>query len=139
MAEKDYYYITVKGKRIDVSKEVYTAHQQMERAERTLEERDKRNGLLHYEELTTISLSGEEIIHDLTQESVEELVIAEIMKKRLRESIQMLSEKEKTIIEAYYFDGLTERQIAKGRDVSQTTIHRYRKKAIEKLKKLLKG
>ena len=91
MAEKDYYYITVKGKRIDVSKEVYTAHQQMERAERTLEERDKRNGLLHYEELTTISLSGEEIIHDITQESVEELVIAEVMKKRLRESIKMLS------------------------------------------------
>lgn len=139
MAEKDHYYITVKGKRIDVSKEVYTAHQQMERAERTLEERDKRNGLLHYEELTTISLSGEEIIHDLTQESVEELVIAEVMKKRLRESIQMLPEKETAIIEAYYFDGLTERQIAKDRDVSQTTIHRYRIKAIDKLKKLLKG
>ena len=111
----------------------------MERAERTLEERDKRNGLLHYEELTTISLSGEEIIHDITQESVEELVIAEVMKKRLWESIKMLSEKETAIIEAYYFDGLTERQIAKDRDVSQTTIHRYRKKAIEKLKKLLKG
>ena len=139
MAEKDYYYITVKGKRIDVSKEVYTAHQQMERAERTLEERDKRNGLLHYEELTTISLSGEEIIHDITQESVEELVIAEVMKKRLWESIKMLSEKETAIIEAYYFDGLTERQIAKDRDVSQTTIHRYRIKAIDKLKKLLKG
>ena len=139
MAEKDYYYITVKGKRIDVSKEVYTAHQQMERAERTLEERDKRNGLLHYEELTTISLSGEEIIHDITQESVEELVIAEVMKKRLWESIKMLSEKETAIIEAYYFDGLTERQIAKDWDVSQTTIHRYRIKAIDKLKKLLKG
>ena len=65
--------------------------------------------------------------------------MAEIMKKRLRESIKMLSEKETAIIEAYYFDGLTERQIAKDRDVSQTTIHRYRKKAIEKLKKLLKG
>lgn len=93
MIEGDKYALLIhrKGKRINVSKEVYSAHQQMERAERTLEERDKRNGLLHYEELTTISLSGEEIIHDITQESVEELVIAEVMKKRLRESIKMLS------------------------------------------------
>ena len=71
MADKKDYYIYVAGEKVLVSKEIYDAITQMDRQERTQSDKDKRNKLLRYEELTTASVTGEELLYDSTQESVE--------------------------------------------------------------------
>ena len=53
MADKKDYYIYVAGEKVLVSKEIYDAITQMDRQERTQSDKDKRNELLRYEELTT--------------------------------------------------------------------------------------
>lgn len=53
MADKKDYYIYVAGEKVLVSKEIYDAITQMDRQERTQSDKDKRNKLLRYEELTT--------------------------------------------------------------------------------------
>ena len=73
MADKKDYYIYVAGEKVLVSKEVYDAITQMDRQERTQSDKDKRNKLLRYEELTTDSVFGEELIYDFMQDSVEDI------------------------------------------------------------------
>lgn len=70
MADKKDYYIYVAGEKVLVSKEIYDAITQMDRQERTQSDKDKRNKLLRYEELTTDSVFGEELIYDFMQDIV---------------------------------------------------------------------
>lgn len=67
MADKKDYYIYVAGEKVLVSKEIYDAITQMDRQERTQSDKDKRNELLRYEELTTASVTGEELLYDSTR------------------------------------------------------------------------
>ena len=87
MADKKDYYIYVAGEKVLVSKEIYDAITQMDRQERTQSDKDKRNKLLRYEELTTASVTGEELLYDSTQGSVEETVVTTIMCSKLRNGI----------------------------------------------------
>ena len=87
MADKKDYYIYVAGEKVLVSKEIYDAITQMDRQERTQSDKDKRNKLLRYEELTTASATGEELLYDSTQGSVEETVVTTIMCSKLRNGI----------------------------------------------------
>ena len=82
MAER--FYIIINGEKIPVSEDVYKAHRQMTRYARTLTEKDKRNGLLHYEELSTDEISGEENIYDSKQKSTEELAVLNLNTERLK-------------------------------------------------------
>jgi RNA polymerase sigma factor (sigma-70 family) len=56
----------------------------------------------------------------------------------LRAALRMLSEKERLIIEYYYFDGFTEKQIAEKLGMWQPNVHRKKKETIAKLRNSLK-
>ena len=90
MADKKDYYIYVAGEKVLVSKEIYDAITQMDRQERTQSDKDKRNKLLRYEELTTDSVFGEELIYDFMQDSVEDISLSLIMCTELHKCIALL-------------------------------------------------
>lgn len=56
----------------------------------------------------------------------------------LRQAVEKLPEREATVIKLRYFHGLTQQRVSKVLDVSQVQISRIEKKALEKLRELLR-
>ena len=81
--------------------------------------------------------SGEEgftLENILTDTESEERMVEKIA---LRQAIDALPEREKTVINLRYFHSLTQQRVAKVMDVSQVQLSRIEKKAIALLRELL--
>lgn len=76
-----------------------------------------------YDALTTAEFNGESIIVD-TEQAFTENVELEIMSEKLHRCIDLLSPREKELIQAIYFQGLSERDFAKIEGVSQNAINK---------------
>lgn len=70
----------------------------------------------------------------LTDTESEERMVEKIA---LRQAIEALPEREKTVIQLRYFHGLTQQRVAKVLEVSQVQVSRIEKKALEKLRELM--
>ena len=73
--------------------------------------------------------SLENILSDTESDMVEKIA--------LRQAIDVLPEREATVIRLRYFHGLTQQRIAKVLDVSQVQVSRIEKKALQKLRELM--
>lgn len=91
--------------------------------------------------------SGVESIHQTTGEdgfSLENVLSdtqsedAFLEKVALRQAVEKLQDREATVIKLRYFHGLTQQRVAKVLDVSQVQISRIEKKALEKLRELMR-
>lgn len=96
MAEK--YYIIVNGEKVSVSEEVYIAHRQMRRRERTLREKEQQNFVVKYEDFSNGEMSGEEQIYDPTQVCVEDIALPNLIYRKLHRAINMLPPSERELI-----------------------------------------
>ena len=70
--------------------------------------------------------------HFATPESVVE---EEELKVTLRESLELLTEKERTVIELYYYEELTLKEISRVLEVSESRISQLHTKALQKMRK----
>ncbi len=70
----------------------------------------------------------------LTDTESEERMVEKIA---LRQAIEALPEREKTVIQLRYFHGLTQQRVAKVLEVSQVQVSRIEKKALEKLREMM--
>lgn len=137
MAEDKKYIIKVQGVPVEVSKDVYLAYYQMDRHARFLEEKDSRNGKTLYSALDTDSMLGEDLIHDPDGINAEESAITKILKEQLHTCIDLLSDPEKSLVRALYFDGKSEREYAKTIGLSQKGVNKRKQKVLKKLRKLM--
>ena len=135
----DNYYITINGEKICVSEEVYSDYRKMRRYERTLAEKDSRNFVLKYEDFADGEITGEEQIYDFLQPSVEELALTNIIYHKLREAIEMLTQDERELITAIYFQGYSVHQLAKKSGAPYMTISCRKARILCKLKKILES
>lgn len=71
----------------------------------------------------------------LTDTESEERMVEKIA---LRQAIDALPERERSVIRLRYFHGLTQQRVAKVMDVSQVQVSRIEKKAIELLREMMK-
>lgn len=81
--------------------------------------------------------SGEEgfsLEHILTDTESEEKMVEKIA---LRQAIEALPERERTVIQLRYFHSLTQQRVAKVLDVSQVQVSRIEKKAIALLREMM--
>lgn len=138
MAEKKEYFVRVQGALVSVSSEVYQACHQTKRYTKTLYEKDQRNGLVSYDSMDTDDVLGEEMIPDQVSEGVEDQAVSRIMKEKLHECITLLSEEEQALIRTLFFEESTERELAQALGISQKAVNKRKKKAIEKLRRLMK-
>lgn len=67
----------------------------------------------------------------------EEVVDREEVKKMLMEALELLTEKEKTVVLLYYYEDLTLKEVASVLEVSESRISQLHSKALEKMKKHL--
>lgn len=139
MAEHKKYYIHVPGTLVEVSEGVYFAYYQEKRRGRTLREKDERNGAVSYDGLDTPELTGQEMIPDRDAVSVEDAAIANILRDRLHRCLDALDEPDRQLIQALYFEGLSERKYAKRVGIPQRTINDRRRRVLRKLKELLEN
>ena len=83
------------------------------------------------------SQAGEEgfsLEHILSDTETEEVMVEKIS---LRQAIERLPEREKTVIQMRYFHGLTQQRVSKVLSVSQVQVSRIEKKAIELLRQMM--
>ena len=139
MAEQKKYYIHVPGTLVEVSEGIYFAYYQEKRRGRTLREKDERNGAVSYDGLDTPELTGQEMIPDRGATSVEDAAIANILRDKLHRCLALLDEPDRQLIQALYFEGLSERKYAKRVEIPQQTISDRKRRILARLKKLLEN
>ena len=118
---------------VSVTKEVFDVFDESERYENNMMSKNSRH--LHKYELSDEALSNKMINNQM---SIEEMIINDIMKKKLHEAIEELPEKERIRVYKYYFQNKTLEQIAKEEKVYKSTIKRSIDKSLEKISKKLK-
>ena len=112
MADKEKYIIKVDGKLVDVTPEVYYAYYRMERQERGQEEKKQRNDVVSYDALDNAETVGLERFSNLTSPSMEETAMTREIHEKLHRAVDALPKGERDLIQAIYFNGLTEKEYA---------------------------
>ena len=135
----DNYYITIDREKVYVSEEVYKTYRQMKRQERTLAEKDARNGLISYEMFTTETIPGEDLLCDSLQSSVEETALYAVMCCKLYMCLDKLPPEERELVNRIYFLGYSLRQLSAETGVPYMTIQHRKVKILAKLKKLMES
>ena len=129
-------YIRVHGELVEVAEDVYYCYYSMARQEKTLTEKDARNKLSSYDSRDTETLSGAEMIRDTTA-STEDAVINKIMTQKLRQCLAELTEKERDLIHALFFEQKTMTQLAKELKIPRRTLGYRMDCILKKLKHLM--
>ena len=137
MAEKEKYLINIQGQLIEVSPDVYYVYFRMRRQEQWQEEKKKEHKVLSYDALDTGESQGIENIEDTTAPTMEEIVSARELRDRVRNAIALLPKAERELIQAIYYNELSEREVAAREGVSQNKINKQRQKILSKLKLIL--
>ena len=139
MTEKKEYRVRSCGTLVPVTQEVYQAYYQAKRHDKTLCEKDERNGLVSYDGMDTEDILGEEVIPDRDTVSVEDTAIANILRGKLRYCLTLLDAPDWELIHALYFEGMSERQLSKRTGIPQRTINDRKQRTLRTLKKLLEN
>ena len=104
-----------------------------------LDEKDTRNGKVLYSDLDTDELLGEEMLPDRNAERVEDSAICSILCEELHYQLAMLPAQDRELIQALYFECLTEREYAKQIGISQKGVNKRRQKVLDKLRSMMKA
>lgn len=131
-------FISSCGILMEVSNEFYAEYYRDLRHEKYLRERSVEKEV-YYHSLDTDEFSGEEILVD-PDENVAEQVTDKLMREYIRNLVySSLPSEESELIEALFFRGLTEREYADEKNVSQVAIHKRKIRILAKLKKIFEN
>lgn len=134
----DKLFIPIQGCLLEVVREEYTDFYRDKERWRYLQKLDAKNGLLSLEGFTDGEGNALDFVVDETID-IAETVVNALMVDRLNAALSFLSESEKELMQALFFDGLSERAYAGKKGVSQTTIGRRKNKTLARLKKLIEN
>lgn len=127
--------ITVGGREVEVTAEVYTAYARADRRERyTTEDRKEEDRPVSLEQLqeqhsqagyseTNLSPSAEEIFEKLEDRAV------------LRKALEKMNAEDRDLIEALFYDGVSTRDYAERAGVSHTAVIKRKNQLLKVLKK----
>lgn len=127
------YYIELDGQRIPVTEEVYLAFKRPAWRER------KRRQVRSGKELSLEALADDGFELSDEEELVDEIVADKLLLDMLLEALSELTEDERSLIDALFYQEKSERMIAKETGLSKTGIHKQKEKILSKLRNLLKN
>lgn len=137
MADREKYVIKVEGKLVEVTPEVYYAYFRMERQERGQEEKKKRNEVMSYDAMDNGETVGVEAVPDLIRPSMEEAAITREIHEKIHRAVNALPRGERELIQAIFFDGLTEEEYAAASGLTQQGVSYRMRKILSKLKSFM--
>lgn len=135
MQENKTYYLYVKGQKVEVSEEIYRAYVQPERKQRMREYRAKDK--ICVTSIEGLSEKGFEI-EDKSQNFETALIEAEEHAdelSKLRSAIEQLSERDRRVVQLYYFEGKTQQEIAVILGIAKSTMSELLPRILLRLKK----
>ncbi len=135
---KDKLFIPVQGYLIETEQTHYIEFYRDKERWRYLQKLDKDINLLSLEAVVTDDESGNgfDFIADEAA-NVEEAVVHKMMLDKLQSALFLLSEDERSLINAIFFRGLSEREWSKASGIPQKTINDRKRRILSKLKKFL--
>jgi RNA polymerase sigma factor (sigma-70 family) len=128
--------IRIDGEIVTVTREVYEVYYKTRRRERTQEERDARNRLVHYNAWDNADGNGEDAIRS-RGETPEQALVSRSESDRLRGCIDALPGRERELICALYFDRKSIAAVSRETGVPERTLGYRRDKALKTLRKML--
>jgi len=135
--QRNKYMIPIDGKLYETTEEVYQAYYSMDRRERYLEERDKKEGVMNFSTLDNDKYSAEETISD-QEIDIEEEVTNKILVEAVLEAMKSLENEERWLIQELFFVGKSQRLVSKETGIPLMTLSNRKRKVLGKLKKLIK-
>lgn len=148
MAEREKYYIAMDGQVFEVSRELYEAYYKGQRKDKYFTHDLKEEHMRVDKETGQITIipsredSYERLLETEKQfaedaEDVMETAIRAVMLEKLNEALHTLTEDEKAIIHALFYQEISEVELAKQLGIARTTLQSRKYKILEKLKNLL--
>lgn len=136
MAKK--YFLYANNVKIEVTKEVYIAYYKSYEREKYLEQLHKEKCVYlddHFEGFENNTAEYKHVMNLMKIQQEKEA--EEKLKIKLKGTIELLEDDEKTIINLYFFEDYTQQRIGEDLGVSQQNISKKIEKTLKKLKKLM--
>ena len=139
----------VSGQFVEVTDEIYDAYMKGDRKMRYFESDLKAERFLMDEngQIKQVIPSREDSLDRLMDdnaeqfadrhESVEDMVLRRISIEWLYKALDTLTERERKLIEALFFEEMTEREVAHSLGISHPAVHKHKNKILKKLKHFL--
>ena len=134
----DKLFIPIQGCLLEVVREQYTEFYRDKERWRYLKKLDTKNSLLSLEGFTD---SEGNVLDFIVDEAVDvsETVIHAVMVDRLKAVLPLLSDGEQALIQAIFFDGLSEREVGLRLGLTQSVVNKRKAKILAKLKKIMES
>lgn len=132
--EKEYT-LLVGGKRIPVSEKVYKAYYQCRDREKYLDKLASHNNI----SLEDCVEEGIQVEHEIAsvKMSMEDAIVDRESIEKMRKCLSLLDLSERRLIEALFFEDMSEHQFSKRTGIAQRTINDQKRRILSKLKKLM--
>ena len=136
----DKLFIPIQGCLLEVVREQYTDFYRDKERWRYLQKLDADNSLMSLEAIENADDSGNgfEFIADETVD-VAETVVRRMMLDKLKSSLTLLSEEERTLIQQHFYEGKSQVELSRIYGINQSSVSRHIMKILQKLKKLLEN
>lgn len=137
MQENKTYYLYVKGQRVEVSEQIYRAYVQPERKQRMREYRAKEKiSVTSIEALSEKGFEPEDGTQDFESALIEVEEQSEELAK-LNAAIEQLSERDRRVVQLYYFESKTQQEIANILGIAKSTMSELLPRILLRLKNFL--
>ena len=134
----DKLFIPIQGCLLEVAREQYTEFYRDKERWRYLQKLDTKNSLLSLDGFMDDEGNTLDFIADESAD-VEKAVIHAVMLDRLKTALPLLSDSEQALIQAIFFDGLTEREVGFRLGMTQSVINKRKAKILAKLRKIIEN
>lgn len=135
---KDKLFLPLYGMIMEVTESSYIEFYKLQRRQKYIDERSRDNKDISYDSLATDEFNGEDILVD-DGESVEDQAVRNVTAEEIRFIISLLKSADQELVQAMFFEGLSERQYAEKCGVNRNAIHKRKVRILEELKKLLEN
>ena len=125
--------VRINGELVDVTEEVYKAYYTSARQERTQNERDARNRLVHYDAWDTEKSVGVEAIAS-PDRLPEDAVVGKMSVEKLKCCLKKLSEEERELVHALFYSSETLSSFARRLGIPRKTLEGRRDRVLRKLR-----
>ena len=131
-------FIPIQGCLLEVVREQYTDFYRDKERWRYLQKLDTKNRLLSLDGFTD---SEGNPLDFITDEAVDiaETVVNAVMVDRLKAALPLLSDSEQELIQAIFFDGLSEREVGARLGITQSVVNKRKARILRKLRKIIEN
>ena len=134
----DNLFIPVQGCLLEVVREQYAEFYKDKERWRYLKKLDTNHSLLSLEGFTDSEGNAIDFVVDEAVD-VAETVVRAMMVDRLKAALPLLSDSEQTLIQAIFFEELSEREVGLRLGVTQSVVNKRKAKILAKLRKIMEN